>query len=93
MEPLITKDMIYNSAYITARWLKDRLEPGSKILTFGEEGFNQELIENGFNAELLRPIFDGETETSNTITDAQFGNYQVDPEVKAIAKGFCCGFD
>ena len=51
------------------------------------------MIENGFNAELLRPIFEGETETSNTITDAQFGSYQVDPEVKAIAKGFCSGFD
>ena len=30
---------------------------------------------------------------SPTMSDTEFGNYVIDPEVKAIAKGVCAKFD
>jgi len=35
----------------------------------------------------------GETEYSPYLNDSQFGDYVIDPDVKAIAKGVCNGFD
>ena len=41
----------------------------------------------------MKPLLPGETEYSPALSDTQFGVYEIDPEVKAIAKGVCQLFD
>ena len=54
---------------------------------------NEELLAAGLRSEILKPMLPGETVYSPCLTDTQFGAYEIDPEVKAIAKGVCQLFD
>ena len=47
----------------------------------------------GLDATLLEPLLPGETEYSPCLSDTDFGNYVVDPDVRAVAKGVCQKFD
>ena len=71
----------------------EKLGPGAKVLCFGNEGFNTELVKAGLNSEILAPLLPGETEYSQRFTDTDFEAFVPDPEVKAIAFGVCQLFD
>ena len=93
VEPILTKNLVYNTAQLTGKWLQRSLEPNAKILTFGNDQFNEELNLAGLNAQILKPLLPGETQYSPCLTDSQFATYVADPEVKAIAKGVTQTFD
>lgn len=59
----------------------------SKIMTIGNEGLNQEIKQIGFvNANLLEF-------TEHGMTEKEFSDYQVDPQIHAVVKGVCGTFD
>ena len=94
VEPLLlVKNLVYNTAQLTAKYLTTKLQPEAKVLCFGNEGLNEELVEAGLRSEMLMPLLPGETVYSPTLSDTEFGVYETDPEVKAIAKGVCQLFD
>ena len=78
---------------MTAKYLAARLSSEDKVICFGNQGLNEELVSAGLRSEILKPMLPGETEYSCTLSDVQFGEYQPDPEVKAVAKGVCQLFD
>ena len=92
-EPLLTVSLVYNTAQLTAKYLATKLEPEAKVLCFGNAGLNEELLGAGLRSEILKPLLPGETVYSPALSDTQFGVYETDPEVKAIAKGVCQLFD
>ena len=73
IEHLITKDIVYNTALLTAKYLKSRLAGGdadSKVLVVGNSGLLEEIKEQGLDAELLEVVFDGETEVADGISES-----------------------
>ena len=50
IESKITKSVVYNTASLTAKYLATKLQPGDKVLTFGNEGLNEEICSVGLNA-------------------------------------------
>lgn len=75
----ITQLNMYNSAYVTAKYVAERVPPNSKVFVIGEEGLFDELREVG-----LTPLGGPEFERRDYNCD----HFDADPEVRAVIVGF-----
>lgn len=83
----IGKEHIYNTAMLAGRFLATKLQLDKKVLCLGNEGLVTEIQNAGFPNAFMLP-----TETAR-MTDTEFANFIIDPQIAAVVKAPCMRFD
>jgi 4-nitrophenyl phosphatase len=81
-----TREMIYGSAYTTARYVREKYPEIKKVRVVGMKSIGTEFAEQGIAS------CGGEEDGMGRLTLEEFESYKLDPEVSAVVVGLDTNF-